>query len=168
MKKTGKKVREALIAENERRYGAELREKYGADVVEASNEKFRTMPDSTYDRATALGEEINKRLRQAVPAGDPAGKLHRLSVRCTRSGCVCTGPTGCIQKRKRTVHLAKATLRTHALPPTMTRSHRAAHGFCVTRWKFTAEKKNQIHPEHGRKQYERKETGLRPDASAAP
>lgn len=74
MKKTGKKVREALIAENERRYGAELREKYGADVVEASNEKFRTMPDSTYDRATALGEEINKRLRQAVPAGDPAGE----------------------------------------------------------------------------------------------
>lgn len=65
--------REAL-AENESKYGDELREKYSGEVLEASRERFSKLTREQYDRMTALEGEIRARLEGAVSAGeDPAG-----------------------------------------------------------------------------------------------
>lgn len=65
--------REAL-AENERRYGAELREKHGDAAIDASNRKMMGMSEQDYARFTALEQQIKDALVAAVHAGtDPAG-----------------------------------------------------------------------------------------------
>lgn len=63
-----------LIAENERKYGKEIREKYGEDEVEASNRNLKGQTREQYDRAQALSAEINVLLKEAMETGDPAGK----------------------------------------------------------------------------------------------
>jgi len=61
-----------LLEENEKAYGAEVREKYGSDMAEASNKKFSGMSKEEYDAMTMLGEEIAHKLEAAVKAGlDP-------------------------------------------------------------------------------------------------
>ena len=62
------------VAENEARYGQEIRKKYGADTVEGSNQKFLSLSEEEYARFQALEEEIRSALTAAVRAGqDPAG-----------------------------------------------------------------------------------------------
>ena len=66
-------LKETLIAENEAAYGAELRERLGDEMMDASNTKFRGISQEAYDRAQALSGEINQALKAAAAAGDPAG-----------------------------------------------------------------------------------------------
>jgi len=62
------------VAENEEKYGAEARARYGDKAVEESNRKFENMNEEAYKKMTALGEEIQNMLEAAVRAGtDPAG-----------------------------------------------------------------------------------------------
>jgi len=65
-----------LIEENEKQYGEEIREKYGADYVNASNEKFMGLTPEQYEKMQTLAEEILSGLQQAVRTGeDPAGEM---------------------------------------------------------------------------------------------
>lgn len=64
-----------LIDKNEQKYGAEIREKYGSDDVEASNARLKGMTQKQYDEAQRLLAELNEALAAAVADGDPAGKL---------------------------------------------------------------------------------------------
>ncbi len=57
------------LEENEQNYGREIRERYGAETVEASYRKFSGMSRDQYDEMTAIGEEIMQRLEAAVRAG---------------------------------------------------------------------------------------------------
>lgn len=67
--------KEKLIEENEAKYGAEVREEYGDDVVEASNAKLLGLSEEEYREMVALEEEVQTLLRQAKATGDPASPL---------------------------------------------------------------------------------------------
>jgi len=62
-----------LVQENERRYGAEVRKKYGNSVADASNEKLLKMTEAEYKDVETLTTAINAALAAAVETGDPAG-----------------------------------------------------------------------------------------------
>ena len=64
-----------LISENESKYGAEIREKYGDAAVNESNEKLQHISQGDYDRMQETAQKINMLLEKAVLAGDdPAGE----------------------------------------------------------------------------------------------
>lgn len=67
--------KQQLIDENERKYGKEIREKYGDEQVNKSNEKVKNMTQAQYEEATKLGEEVLRVLHEAFLTGDPAGEL---------------------------------------------------------------------------------------------
>ena len=68
--------KEDLIKENEAKYGAEIREKYGDETIDASNAKIMGMSEEKYDRFKALEEEIKAKLNEAVAAKmNPADEI---------------------------------------------------------------------------------------------
>lgn len=67
--------KKALIQENEEKYGAEVREKYGDKSIDESNRKMMNLTEEQYARLQALAAEIKSRLEAAVTEGaDPAGE----------------------------------------------------------------------------------------------
>lgn len=64
-----------LLEENEQKYGAEARAKYGAQTVEKSNQKFMGMSEKQYQEVTRLNEEFLQTLSAAFETGDPGGEL---------------------------------------------------------------------------------------------
>lgn len=62
----GKKLAEA----NEKAYGAEIRAKYGDDVIDASNRKLESLTEEKYSDITALEQKIKELLAEAVKTGD--------------------------------------------------------------------------------------------------
>jgi len=68
-------LKKELIKENERKYGKEIREKYGEKTIEESSGKFMNLSQEEYKRMQELADMINKMLEQAVREGaDPAGE----------------------------------------------------------------------------------------------
>ena len=63
-----------MIDDNEKKYGNEIREKYGDDVVDRSNKKVMGMTWEDYDKVTKLGEQVKEKLAEAFKTGDPAGE----------------------------------------------------------------------------------------------
>jgi DNA-binding transcriptional MerR regulator len=73
-----------LIDENERKYGKEIREKYGEEAVSRSNKKLKNMTEDEHERLTKLNERLMRTLQEAFREGDPksekaqeAADLHR-------------------------------------------------------------------------------------------
>lgn len=64
-----------LIGGNEKAYGAEIRAKYGDEVVDASNEKISEMTDEQFAEHDKLSTELNAFLKVAVAEGDATSKL---------------------------------------------------------------------------------------------
>lgn len=65
-----------LIEENEKKYGKEIREKYGDNQVDASNAKLAGMSESQWNQAQALEQKLKDNLREAMETtGDPASPL---------------------------------------------------------------------------------------------
>ncbi|MBO0961907.1 MerR family transcriptional regulator [Neobacillus sp. MM2021_6] len=64
-----------MIDDNEKKYGKEIRDKYGDDTVDASNAKVMNMTQEQHDEVTALAEQLKQTLAEAFKTGDPAGKL---------------------------------------------------------------------------------------------
>ena len=79
------------VRENESKYGAEARQKYGDGQVDAANQKLMGLSPEQADRWRALDREILERLEAAVSAGLPAdsdecariAELHRQWLRIT-------------------------------------------------------------------------------------
>jgi len=67
--------KQRLVAENERKFGKEVREKYGDEAVERSNQAFKNMTEEQYAEFTKLGEELMETLKQAFASGDPGSPL---------------------------------------------------------------------------------------------
>jgi DNA-binding transcriptional MerR regulator len=67
--------KQKMIDDNEKKYGKEVREKYGSDTVEKSNNKLKNMTQEEYDAVTKLAEEQMTTLAAAFRTGDPAGEL---------------------------------------------------------------------------------------------
>lgn len=67
--------KQKLVDENEAKYGQEIREKYGDDTVNKSNQKVIGMSQEQYDEVTKLATEVIETLHAAFKTGDPAGEL---------------------------------------------------------------------------------------------
>ncbi|SFC91867.1 DNA-binding transcriptional regulator, MerR family [Bacillus sp. OV322] len=67
--------KQKLIEDNEKQYGKEIREKYGEDTVNKSNEKLKNMTQEEHAEITRLTDELEQTLSAAFKEGDPAGKL---------------------------------------------------------------------------------------------
>ena len=64
-----------LLNENEKRYGKEIREKFGDDIINASNAKMMGLTADQYENAQALSQQINDSLKAAFEQGDPSSEL---------------------------------------------------------------------------------------------
>lgn len=76
--------KEKLIRDNEAKYGKEVREKYGDEVVDASNAKLMGLSEEEYAEQEKVATEILESLAAAVGKEDPQGaagqriaELHR-------------------------------------------------------------------------------------------
>ncbi|MDP4093707.1 MAG: MerR family transcriptional regulator [Bacillota bacterium] len=69
-----------LIDENEKKYGKEIREKYGENQVVRSNQKVKNMTQEQYAHVEKLSADIIETLKAAYAAGDPAGELAQKAV----------------------------------------------------------------------------------------
>lgn len=67
--------KQAIIDENEKKYGEEIRNKYGDDVVEQSNNKIKGMTMEQYSEFEELGKQVLETLKVAFATGDPSGEL---------------------------------------------------------------------------------------------
>lgn len=69
---------EQLVEENEKKYGDEIRAKYGVEHVERSNKAFKNIPETTYNHMQTLSKSIENALDDAVNKVHPdsAAGLH--------------------------------------------------------------------------------------------
>lgn len=64
-----------LVEDNEKKYGKEIREKYGDEAVEKSNKKIKDMIQEEYAEVTEIEKKLMEILKAALETGDPAGEL---------------------------------------------------------------------------------------------
>lgn len=76
--------KEKLIRDNEKKYGKEIREKFGAETIDASNKKLMGLSQAEFSEAQEVATEIINSLVTAVGKEDPNGptgkriyELHR-------------------------------------------------------------------------------------------
>lgn len=67
--------KEQLITQNEAQYGTEIREKYGHQMIDESNQKFRNMSQEDYAHFKQLESEIIDLLIKAKQDGNPESEL---------------------------------------------------------------------------------------------
>ena len=67
--------KQSLIDENEQKFGAELREKYGEQAIEDSNANLKGLTKEQYDKSEHLRLTLEETLKAAFNTGDPAGEL---------------------------------------------------------------------------------------------
>jgi len=66
--------KQSLVDENELKYGAEIREKYGDPVVDESNAKLKGVSKEQYAEGERLQLAYEEALKMAFDTGDPAGE----------------------------------------------------------------------------------------------
>ncbi len=74
-----KGLKKTLIEENEQKYGAEIRAKYGDDTIDRSNRKVKGMSEQQFAEAQSLSVRLNETIAAAMQNGDPAGELARIA-----------------------------------------------------------------------------------------
>lgn len=67
--------KQAMIDENERQYGTEIRGKYGDEAIDRTNARIKGMTHERYTEGEGLRQEAEDTLKAAVETGDPAGEL---------------------------------------------------------------------------------------------
>lgn len=67
--------KQKLVDDNEKKYGKEIREKYGDDAVNDSNAKVKSMTNEQYEEIQKLEQQLFINLKTAMDTGDPAGEL---------------------------------------------------------------------------------------------
>lgn len=85
--------KQKLVEDNENKYGKEIREKYGDEQVNQSNQKMLNMTKEQYDQFEKLGQEVLDTLEAAFVTGDPAGELGQKTADLHRQWLSFTWPT---------------------------------------------------------------------------
>ena len=85
--------KEKLIDDNEKRYGKEVRAKYGDEVVNRSNSKVRGMSQDQMKHADVLAAEIIETLKAAFSTGDPSSDIAQKAVSLHKEWLECYWPT---------------------------------------------------------------------------
>lgn len=69
-----KGFKKKLIEENEQKYGTEIREKYGDEVIDDSNARLMGLTEAKYQEMQALEKEVLEYLHQGMALNDPGSK----------------------------------------------------------------------------------------------
>ncbi|OPJ61264.1 MerR family transcriptional regulator [Clostridium chromiireducens] len=64
-----------MIDKNEKKYGKEIRSKYGDNTVNESNKKFKNMSKEQYEELEQLGTKVIDTLKEAFATNDPSSEL---------------------------------------------------------------------------------------------
>jgi len=75
--------KQAVIDENERKYGAEILSKYGAQAVEESNVCLKDLTREQYNECERLRLAVEESLKAALEIGDPAKCISARDLRPT-------------------------------------------------------------------------------------
>ena len=75
--------KQKIIDDNEKKYGKEIRAKYGDEQVDRSNKKFKSMTAAQYTEVEKLGADVLETLKAAMATGDPAGEPAQKLRICT-------------------------------------------------------------------------------------
>ena len=67
--------KQKMIDENEKKYGEEIRAKYGEEKINQSNKKFKSMTEEQYRELEKLSIQVNETLKEAIGTGDPSSEL---------------------------------------------------------------------------------------------
>ncbi|OPZ87493.1 MAG: HTH-type transcriptional activator mta [Firmicutes bacterium ADurb.Bin419] len=67
--------KQKLIDDNEKKYGKEIREKYGNEQIDKSNNKIKGMTPEQYAEVEKLSAEVLSTLKEAYKTGDPSSEL---------------------------------------------------------------------------------------------
>ena len=67
--------KQTLVDDNEKKYGKEIREKYGEETINKSNAKVKGMTEEQYTEIQKLEEQLFSHIKSAMETGDPAGEL---------------------------------------------------------------------------------------------
>lgn len=73
-------LKETMIRDNETSYGAETRERYGDEVVDAANERFRKLSKHQFQQAEQLGKEILEGLGELLATGQDASSPMAMDI----------------------------------------------------------------------------------------
>lgn len=69
-------LKREIIKDNDKKYGTEIREKYGQDVIAKSNAKMMNLTQEKYEGMQNMAKEINNLLEVAVQkGGSPQGEV---------------------------------------------------------------------------------------------
>lgn len=85
--------KEQVISQNEQDYGDEIRNKYGDEVIDNSNKKFKNMSKSQYDDFENLEQRIGQLLQQASQTGDPSSTIAQEIVTTHKQWLLYTWPS---------------------------------------------------------------------------
>jgi len=72
--------KKTIVEDNEKKYGKEVRAKYGDEAADKSNTKVLNMTREEYKCAERLAEEIKVTLAEAFRTGDPSGEAAQKAV----------------------------------------------------------------------------------------
>lgn len=67
-------LKKKLVDENEKKYGTEIREKYGDEEVDASNAKLMGLTEEQFKQSQAIDAEMKTLLAVAKEGGDPSSE----------------------------------------------------------------------------------------------
>lgn len=67
--------KQKMIDENEKRFGKEIREKYGDAAIDRSNEKVKNMTQEEYEEMIQLERKMMSTLAEAIKLGDPGSEI---------------------------------------------------------------------------------------------
>jgi DNA-binding transcriptional MerR regulator len=70
-----KGFKQKMVEDNEKTYGREIREKYGEETVNRSNDRLKNMTEEEYKEVKALEKSVKEVLAAAFATGNPAGEL---------------------------------------------------------------------------------------------
>jgi DNA-binding transcriptional MerR regulator len=82
--------KQKMIDDNEKKYGKEIRAKYGDEKVNESNAKLKGMSEEQYAEMERLSQSIMDTLALAMAAGDPGGELAQKTADLHRQWLSCT------------------------------------------------------------------------------
>lgn len=67
--------KQKMVDDNEKKYGEEVRSRWGNDTADQANAKMMNMSELEYAEFARLGDEINATLAAALATGNPASQL---------------------------------------------------------------------------------------------
>lgn len=86
-------LKDKLIAENDAKYGEEVKARWGEDTYIKSNQKFKDMTQEQFDHAAKLDTDFHTVLSEAFETGNPASETAQKAVELHKQWLMIYWPT---------------------------------------------------------------------------